>query len=93
MTGLKFSEVIDMKICKTCKYYESGNCEYWSGEIEENDTCSHYELSKNVYEWQYSPLENIAICLKCRYAHYLGTYHQYATNFCPNCGQKMKPIN
>ena len=82
-----------MKICKTCKYYESGNCEYWSGEIKENDTCGHYVLSKNVYEWQYSPLENIAICSKCRYEHYLGTYHQYATNFCPNCGQKMKQIN
>ena len=38
-----------MKTCKTCKYYEGGNCEYWSGDIEENDTCSHYELSKNVF--------------------------------------------
>lgn len=44
-------------------------------------------------EWQYSPQENIAICSECRYEHYLGTYHQYATNYCPNCGQKMKPIN
>ena len=43
-------------------------------------------------EWQYSPLEDIAICSKCRYEHYLGTYRQYATNYCPNCGQKMKPI-
>ena len=22
--------------CKTCTYYESGNCEYWGGEIKEN---------------------------------------------------------
>ena len=43
-------------------------------------------------EWQYSPLEDIAICSECRYEHYLGTYRQYATNYCPNCGQKMKPI-
>ena len=43
-------------------------------------------------EWQYSPQENIAICPQCGYEHYLGTYHQYATNFCPNCGTRMKPI-
>lgn len=43
-------------------------------------------------EWEYSPQENIAICSKCKYEHYLGTYHQYATNYCPNCGTKMKPV-
>lgn len=40
-------------------------------------------------EWKYSPQENIAICSICGEEHYLGTYHQFATNFCPNCGSKM----
>ena len=48
--------------------------------------------NKQYGEWQYSPQEDIAICSECRYEHYLGTYHQYATNYCPNCGQKIKPI-
>ena len=56
-----------------------------------------YELSRSdscePNEWKYSPQENIAICSQCGYEHYLGTYHQYATNFCPNCGTKMKAIN
>ena len=49
--------------------------------------------NKQYGEWQYSPQEDIAICSECGYEHYLGIYHQYATNYCPNCGQKMKPIN
>ena len=49
--------------------------------------------NKHYGEWQYSPQEDIAICSECGYEHYLGTYHQYATNYCPKCGQKMKPIN
>lgn len=41
-------------------------------------------------EWKYSPRENITICSKCGYEHYLGTYHQFATNYCPNCGDDMR---
>ena len=41
-------------------------------------------------EWKYSPKENIATCKMCSYEHYLGTYHQYARNFCPNCGADMR---
>ena len=48
--------------------------------------------NKQYGERQYSPQEDIATCSECGYEHYLGTYHQYATNYCPNCGQKMKPI-
>lgn len=40
-------------------------------------------------EWKYYRKENIATCKNCSYEHYLGTYHQYATNYCPNCGSKM----
>ena len=53
----------------------------------------NYNKSIKYGEWKYSPLESIAICSECGYEHYLGMYHQYATNYCPNCGQKMNPIN
>lgn len=43
--------------------------------------------------WEYSPKENIAICSKCGYEYYLGTYREYATNYCPNCGVKMKSVH
>ncbi len=36
-------------------------------------------------KWEYSNIENTAICSVCGYEHYLGTYHQYATNGCPKC--------
>lgn len=55
--------------------------------IEEQPTA--YDVEKVVAEWKYSPKEDIATCKSCSYEHYLGTYHQYATNFCPNCGAKM----
>ena len=49
------------------------------------------EAKPVVYgEWKYSRKENIATCKNCSYEHYLGTYHQYATNFCPNCGSDMR---
>ena len=55
---------------------------------------ANYLIEKGVCirkqgEWKYSPQENIAICSICGEEHYLGTYHQFATNFCPNCGSKM----
>ena len=36
-------------------------------------------------KWECSNIEDTAICSVCGYEHYLGTYHQYATNGCPNC--------
>ena len=47
-------------------------------------------LKEKKSEWKYSRKENIATCKNCSYEHYLGTYHQYATNYCPKCGSKMK---
>lgn len=46
-------------------------------------------LKEKKSEWEYCRKENIATCKHCSYEHYLGTYHQYATNYCPNCGSKM----
>ena len=40
-------------------------------------------------EWKYYNKDDTAVCKNCSYEHYLGTYHQYATNYCPNCGAKM----
>ena len=45
------------------------------------------------YEMTYKESYGEYVCEECGYEHYLGTYHQYATNYCPNCGQKMKQIN
>lgn len=47
-------------------------------------------LKEKKSEWKYSRKENIATCKNCSYEHYLGTYHQYATNYCPKCGCEMK---
>ena len=46
-------------------------------------------LKEKKSEWKYSRKENIATCKNCSYEHYLGIYHQYATNYCPKCGSKM----
>ena len=40
-------------------------------------------------KWEYCHKENIATCSLCNYEYYLGTYHQYATKYCPNCGSIM----
>ena len=45
-----------------------------------------YKIKKEKGQWLYSPKDDTAICSNCNYEHYLGTYHQFATNFCPNCG-------
>ena len=41
-------------------------------------------------EWLYNYKEDTATCSNCKYEHYLGAYREYSTNFCPNCGAKMK---
>ena len=51
------------------------------------------DVNKSLGEWQHSPLDDIAVCSNCNYEHYLGTYQQYATNYCPKCGKKMRAIN
>jgi len=53
---------------------------------------SLHQVVQEEKQWGYSPQENVAICEGCGYEHYLGTYHQYATNYCPNCGEKMKAV-
>ena len=40
--------------------------------------------------WKRSRLDDSAVCSICLYEHYLGSYHQYATNFCPQCGAEME---
>ena len=40
-------------------------------------------------KWEWYPKENCVICSECKEEHYLGTYHQYSKNYCPNCGAKM----
>ena len=50
---------------------------------------STIETTKKTAEWKYSYKENIAECGNCGNEHYLGTYRQFATNFCPKCGTKM----
>lgn len=46
-----------------------------------------------VGTWEYSSLDNIAVCSECKYEHYLGAYHQYATKYCPNCGRAMEEVD
>ena len=41
-------------------------------------------------EWTYSYKDDTGACSCCGYEHYLGTYRQYSTNFCPNCGADMR---
>lgn len=43
----------------------------------------------NHGKWKYYHKDNTLMCSECLYEHYHGTYHQYATNYCPNCGAKM----
>lgn len=58
------------------------------GTIEEFKALKEKSVAKKS-EWKYCRKENIATCKNCSYEHYLGTYHQYATNYCPNCGSEM----
>lgn len=39
---------------------------------------------------KYSPLDDIALCSKCGEEIYLGAFHQFAHNYCPNCGAKLE---
>lgn len=40
-------------------------------------------------EWEYSDQDDHVRCSICGYEHYLGTYHQYERNACPNCTARM----
>ena len=58
------------------------------GTIEEFKALKEKSVAKKS-EWKYYRKENIVTCKNCSYEHYLGTYHQYATHYCPNCGSEM----
>lgn len=45
---------------------------------------------RKMGKWKYSYLEETGECSCCGYEHYLGTYREYSTNYCPNCGAKME---
>lgn len=40
--------------------------------------------------WEWYREENCVICSECKDVHYLGAYHQYSKNYCPNCGADMR---
>lgn len=39
--------------------------------------------------WKYCELDDTLICSKCSCEHYIGAYHEYDKNYCPNCGACM----
>lgn len=57
---------------------------------KENKELKEQNKENDIGEWEFSYKENIGICSICGYEHYLGTYREYATSYCPNCGNKMK---
>lgn len=75
----------------------------WTNSEAEIQADNDYALYRNVIEaqpaadvaevrhgeWKYYFKENTLMCSECLYEHYVGTYHQYATNYCPYCGVKM----
>lgn len=48
------------------------------------------ELERPKGEWKYSYKEDTGECSNCGYEHYLGTYRQFADDFCPSCGADMR---
>ncbi len=84
---------IQKKLQKAFKKYGRAYGNEYGGFAAEIAAIFEEEGVSTETEWGYSPKEDIAICTSCGYEHYLGTYRQYATNFCPNCGAKMKSIN
>ena len=87
-----------LKLCKTSRLFIPNNdvLEIAIQALEEIQayraigTIDEFKaLKEKKSEWKYSKKENLATCKNCSYEHYLGTYHQYATNYCPNCGSKM----
>lgn len=40
-------------------------------------------------KWENCYQDNVVTCSFCKEEHYLGTYHQFAKNYCSNCGAKM----
>lgn len=56
--------------------------------IDDQPTVDTEPIRYGVREHGYE--ENVAICSLCKEEHYLGTYHQYARSYCPNCEANMK---
>lgn len=53
-------------------------------------TLDHVTPERPKGEWKYHYKSDIGVCSCCGYEYYLGTYRQYSTNFCPNCGADMR---
>ena len=55
-------------------------------------------MHENVFEdydieiksWITSPKDDSVICPYCSNEHYLGSYREYAADFCPKCGKRVK---
>lgn len=80
--------------CETCRHCRSGSCntfcdcgEEYSPDMSKIPTADVVEVKHG--EWKYYRKDDIAVCKNCSYEHNLGAYHQFATNYCPNCGAKM----
>ena len=68
------------------KGYRSGLCAVME-EIEDMPTIDAVEVVHGRWEWCRE--ENCVICSECKDEHYIGAFHQYSKNYCPNCGAKM----
>ena len=71
------------RLCTDASCNEMGSCEFAQHMVAEmmdkNATVEQHGHLKH------SPGENIAICSVCGGEIYLGSYHQFAHNGCPNC--------
>jgi formylmethanofuran dehydrogenase subunit E len=43
-----------------------------------------------IKSWITSPKDDSVICPYCSNEHYLGSYREYAADFCPKCGKRVK---
>ena len=48
-----------------------------------------WELTKTEFGWNGCEYPAGYTCSLCGYEHLVGAFHQYSTNYCPNCGAKM----
>ena len=68
--------------CKTL-CHQQGDCAYVQITVEHLIN-GGVTIPKHGH-WKYSTTENCAICSECGAEHYLGAYHQFDKNGCPNC--------